>query len=457
MTARWAQLPPELRVRSEPLAAIFAIFFAPWTIAVRLPAVAFVLGAIAATSSPRWLILALFIVFVINTSPGVGILVPLIAVPLYIWGSHAWLACLLAVLGWSAYVETNAHFAQTKRQAELLLSDILSETSKYVIREIPVPDDIKHAFWSYQLKERRNRWAAAYNKKLNLPQIITYENPSVIRAFQFAPIDGKAVVGSAVAFPFDRYASLIFVRHGFESLSDAQRLQLFHELAHGTPEGREVILRPIRWQSAAYISAITTLLFWLITTILLVRHPSSPKLWVALAASVIANLIRFLCVTHVNRIATAASEVLADSMSLTRSEFLVDDRWMLRATNLAKRLESELSLLNPDDPRWFEVRFRIGWIRRWLSLGGIPVYHGADVDPRIFLALVLYAVAGFCCNPVTLIPWIFWISAPLAFLSFQGVTGRNAMKTDLMLREIDRRISERLRIAQQMRQSAIPA
>jgi hypothetical protein len=364
-----------------------------WSAGVRFPLIAYSLGA-AMQYSP-WLIApGLFLLIGFAVDPRIlGIITGLGSIPVFFLIPNPWCACFLAALGFSAYVECRSEYLHDQAQTKLLTADLLSPTSGYSFDEIPVPQGIYEGFPSYAAKEAGRALRQKAAGWTGVSDAFLHFNAKPVRVFRFQSAHQDRSVGAAVAYPFHWISSLVFVREDFDSLSDAQRFQIYHELAHGTGEGTDVLLKPIRWRTSNLLASIFMTSFFIVSCAVVYRDPSFTTT-ASLICLGFGNYLRLLIVLQVQKLSLAASEVLADSVALTHPDFSAHEKWKTRAANQAQRLEDELADMPIDAPRRMQVGFRALWLRRWLFLGEVPPYPAADVDPRALIAFVFYLAAG---------------------------------------------------------------
>jgi len=417
-----------------------------WVWAVRLPFMAFAYGAAAATSDYSlfwWLAFSpVFFAFVELTSLflfPVGLIV-------YFVGGNPWLALILTASLLIVVVDSSAGFTCTKHQVELLQADLLSGASRFRLEELDVDEELLKGFPTYSTKKKG--WELSR-------RLITFNREFVsfltkpLRVFQFEPLGRVSVTGAAVAFSFDRYPSLIFVRNRIEALSDAQMFQLFHELAHGTPEGRSPRERAVRWDICTHIYgpiACLVLIPSCIATV--VAAPWHVDGWMACGALLVANALRNRTRSLVADLTDGASEALADAVALAHPRYSLDDKWIERAQRLSLRLSDELSTLKPIDERYFPTLLRRASLQRWLTRGEVLPYYGYDVHwPYLLPAVALFAMSGYFAIYVHALPApIFWGTGFLTVLA-TSVLARNGLMSHQLLLKVDSALTERLKNA----------
>lgn len=140
--------------------------------------------------------------------------------------------------------------------------------------------------------------------------------------------------------------------------------KIHHELAHGTPEGFDILLRPLRWEAARVVAALMTYCMYAGCAFVLFREPTSVVNWFAASALVWAGMWRSSGVTNQNFIAIGSSEALADSVALAHPDFLREDRWRQRAMSLLRRLLDEAEGADRTDPKSYAILARIIWLKR---------------------------------------------------------------------------------------------
>jgi hypothetical protein len=371
-------------------ARLFAPFLGPWVPAVRLPILAFMLG-ICVRESTWWLLGGLLLSLCAIRFYVVFILLLPIGLIAYYLSHPAWYPCLLLGCSLIPWIETRCSYLQTYNQVDALLSDLLSPTSSFSFGELEIPPEVLRGFASYRGKSLA--LAAARRKLPSLAQgLVPLREP--VRMFRFQPLGGHKATGAAAAFAVEGYSSLVFVRQSFEKLTDGQRLQVYHELGHGTPEGSNMLIRPLRW---SVISPFDPPMF--LAMCLLCATPNHDwHRWLALGFLSLAHWLRLKVSIFYQKISTDANEVLADSIALSHPDFLEGDGWKLRAQDLAKRLEGEVKYFGAKHPRLTVVLFRANWLRGWVERGRILPYLSWDVDLKLLYASVLYVLAGYYAN-----------------------------------------------------------
>jgi hypothetical protein len=385
------------------MARLVAPLWVFWIGAVRFPLTAFALGAML--PGHPWLIIAgIVVLLIITLKPALGVVAAILVAPISAAYHAWWLACFMSSLGLALYVEAKASYLYTEKQVDLLNNDLLASPSRYIFHELQLPLQILHGFPSYSFKEALRQRAYARARRLGISpiELATFDTPS-IRIFRFTPSDEDRSVGAAVAFPFIRYSSLIFVRHSFETLNDAQRCQLYHELGHGTPEGVEIFLRSWRWRVITPFATLFGLVLLAVVTVAAFRGVRLAG--VSLAAFVLATYLRLRTESAARELADAAPEVLADNIALTHSDF-AGGKWRERALNLSKRLRDQIAYSRMPGTAAFTYFLRMKWLERWLSLDHIPPYMVVDVDPTSLPAFVLFVVAGYFAAPIPVALWL---------------------------------------------------
>jgi hypothetical protein len=293
----------------------------------------------------------------------------------------------------------------TKRQVEALTVDLFSSESKHEIEELDMPSDVLKGF-GYESKVGAMKMAYKFiYSHFPAMQDVLVPPSKPLRIFRFSAKDETATTGTAAAYPIARYSSLVFVRQGLEELRDAQRLQIYHELGHGTIGGTEAFYRSLRWEIVAPFDSFLLLLMIVICF-------DSGSLWhrlTALNLVLIAHWLRNAAASYTKKMALGASEVYADSLALRHPDFSLTDKWMTRAQNLLKRLEDDMRYGLSSSERNFALFFRIKWLERWISLGYVPKYLALDIDTRYHLAFALYLLAGWVAAPSTkYLHTVFW-------------------------------------------------
>jgi hypothetical protein len=405
----------------------------PWLHAVRVPFVAFVWG-VCIRESLWFLPLGLLVLVVKRKFPPAQPSMLLIGLTTYFLGHAGWQACFFLSLWFESFLESRCNYLHTKRQVEAVMGDFFSPTANFELQELQVPASVLSGFPSYEVKA--NVLKFAYERIIaQVPAARSLLVPcsQPLRLFRFWPKDGTRATGAAAAYPIARYSSLIFVRQDFEELSEAQRLQVYHELGHGGLGGTEIFYRPLRWEMVAPFDFLMLLQMFLLTL-----EPRSIGLRILAGGLLwIAAWSRKSAMDHTKRISIGASEAFADSVALSHPDFRDADKWKLRAENLAKRLKDEMRFIGADHPRYLSLLFRARWLGRWLSLGYIPEYLTQDIDLRIHLAFFLFLFAGYTANPTSAyLATDFWglvIIIALCLISFS----QNGRRTNNLLKQLD--------------------
>jgi hypothetical protein len=220
-----------------------------------------------------------------------------------------------------------------------------------------------------------------------------YDKP--VRVFRFRPSDEGKATNAAVAFPIESNSSLVFVRATFDDLSEGQRLQLYHELAHGTTEGGAAVARGLKWKTLATLGfplfcALSALCFF-------ATHDWHR--WLSLGLLIAASWFRRRGAKFIANWNSADNECLADSIALAHPDFETNDKWKKLAENLAKRLEDEAKMITRSDPKYSTVIVRADRLRKCLSSGSILLGQFAgDLIHWFYLAVPLYFLAGYFAN-----------------------------------------------------------
>jgi len=355
----------------------------PWLTAVRIPLLAFILGAVARESF-WWVLGGIAVILVTPTPAREWLLIPL-GLATYFLSSHILFACFLVGLALTPYLDTQADYLHVKSQVEALTSDLLSSQSHYVIEEQALPPSFWEKFRLYSRKQQTINYLKRLRSKAG------FSSTEAVRIFRFGFSGEEKATGAAAAFPISVYSNLVFVRGTLDELNDAQRFQLYHELGHGTDEGVRMFVRGLRWQVLRQFE--TPIHFGL--AVLCAVGTQTWYRWVALAFLFAALWLRSIGANFTMRVSSAASEILADSLALTHTDFFEEGKWKERAENLALRLEDEGSLLTRSDPRAFMVFMRANWLRKWLKVGEVQAVVPYDIDPRLHLAFPLYLLSGF--------------------------------------------------------------
>jgi hypothetical protein len=407
MTARSADPVGDLASIRLAEAGRFAAWITPWLTTVRIPLLAFLLGAVARDSI--WWVCGGIGVILSVPSPLRVLLIP-VALATYFLSPHTLFACFLIALALTPCLDSEADYLHVKGQVNALTSDLLSDRTGYVIEELALPPDFDKSFGAYARAQR------IMDGLKKLRERTGYPSQRVLRLFRFGLSDGEKTTGAAAAFPIAVYSSLVFVRGTLDALNDAQRLQLYHELGHGTVAGRDMLLRGLRWQ---IMRKFETPMHFVIALLCGLASPTR-YVWVAWAFFCGAAWARSSGANFTIRLSSAANEVLADSFALTHADFIKEGKWKDRAASLAKRLEDEGTLLKRDDPRAFVVYMRGAWLRKWLELGEVQAVVPYDIDFRLHLAFPLYAFCGFFSHLVDSRPAaiLFWAITLVAILAF---------------------------------------
>ena len=405
----------------------------PWLHAVRVPFVAFVWG-ICIRESLWFLPLGLLVLVIKRKFPLAQPSMLLIGLTTYFVGHAGWQACFFLGLWFETFLESRCNYLHTKRQVEAVMGDFFSPIANYELQELQVPASVLKGFPSYKVKASALKFA--YERiiaQAPVARSLLVPRSQPLRLFRFWPKDSARATGAAAAYPITRYSSLIFVRQEFKELSEAQRLQIYHELGHGTPGGTEIFYRPLRWQIVAPFDFLMLLQMFLLSL-----EPTS--IWLRLLAGwflTMATWSRKSAMDHTKRIAIGASEAFADSVALSHPDFQEADKWKVRAENLAKRLNDERQLIGGNDPRSLTLFFRASWLERWISLGYIPEYLTQDIDLRIHLAFFLFLFAGYTANPTTAYVAIdFWGLVLIIAVCIISIS-QNGRRTNDLLKQLD--------------------
>ena len=410
-----------------------------WPSCVRFPALGYAVGASAAQSAGSG-VTALLLLYVISVAPALGVPAIAAAFAVFFIVDNVWLASVLACLAVLPYIESTADRIHTQQQAFLVLSDLLTEESPYSIVEIKPPTNLEKDFPGYKAKKfsfrpRRQDMRPPLDAESSSP----LEGP-VMRLFQFIPLEG-GIASAAVAYPVHRYASLIFVRQTFDDLNDAQRFQIYHELAHGTPEGTEMMLRKLRWDVAFPITIFSAAMLIALASWWVYKLEVGQ---LGLAMLLLGVVMTALSRRSVAQVSAGAAEVIADSIALLHPDFVVEEKWKRRAENLAKRLEGELIAMGSDDSRRFQVAYRRSWLLRHLTAGRVNTYHATDVDVRCLIAAAAFVASGyFAVLPDGVASDFFAWACGIAILGLIRL-GSNGMASLAAARAVQQGISQKM-------------
>lgn len=372
----WAKLPVGVRLSLERLFATNVYFWMP-TIALAFPP--FLCGVIAAHESIRWTFGICVVLFLIERYPILMFLEMPVSFIMYYFSSHAWSACLILGLSLNFWLENRCRYLHTRKQVNDLLSDLLAPGSPYSLEELQIPSSLVEGFWTYPLKQGLSRF-------IKLPD----DRP--VRVFRFQPSDEEKATNAAVAFPVENHPSLVFVRARFEDLTDGQRLQLYHELGHGTTEGSMMITRGLKWKTLARFGfplfcALSALCF---------SATHDWHRWLSLGLLIAASWFRRRGAKFIAEWNSTDNEILADSIALAHQDFEANEKWKKLAENLAKRLEDEAKLITRNDPKYFTITERAYQLRKCFRSGRILLTElSQDLDLRFFAAFPLYVLSGY--------------------------------------------------------------
>jgi hypothetical protein len=407
----------------------------------RLPLIPFSLGAAVLQSG--WLSLGLVLLIFSRKLVPFGYLWIPIAIGFQILDKHSWISCFLMALCFFMPVEAVTYCVHVQRQADALLSSLLSENSPYQVQELDVPQELLSGFTGGFLdREASERYAAVMRRAMSVANMPRFSNSQAVRVFRFDGQSKDKITTAAAAYALAWYPSLVFVRHSVEKLAAPLRLQLYHELGHATQSGMESLLRPIRWEASKLTSAFMTTALFTMCSIRVYQHPGRHGTWAAVALLLLAVFVRYGYVGYVRFTAHGESEALADHIALTQPEFRNDSSWRERAQRLATRLENELKFGNIAPRHAYVVSIRIKALRTALVKGTVNPYLSGDANLWCGSLAVLYFCAGMVADmPSTWVPILFWIGLILAvFRTFtigpfvQAATG--------LLSQIDARLQE---------------
>lgn len=410
----------------------------------RLPLISFSLGA--AVLQPGWRAIGLtLLIFSMKLVP-IGYLWIPIAIGSQVLDRHSWISCFLMALCFFMPIEAVAHCVHVQRQADALLSGLLSENSPYQVQELDVPQELLSGFMGGFAVERvpnaAKRYAAMLSRGMSRAKIPLFSSWQAVRVFRFDGQSKDKITTAAAAYALAWYPSLVFVRHSVEKLAPPIRLQLYHELGHATQSGMETLLRPVRWEASKTTSFLMTTALFTMCSTHLYQHPGKHGTWAAVSLLLLAVFVRYGYVGYVRLTAHGESEALADHIALTQPAFRNESSWRQRAERLATRLENELKFGNIAPRPAYVVSVRIKALRTALVKGTVNPYLSGDANLWCGSLALLYFCAGMVADmPSTWIPILFWIGLVLAvFRTFtigplvQAATG--------LLSQIDARLQE---------------
>jgi hypothetical protein len=353
----------------------------------------------------------------------------------YYFSSHAWLACLIFGLSLNLWLEFRSNYLLTRKQVNDLLSDLLAPGSTYSFEELQVPPALLEGFWTYSAKDQiRSRTAKGR----------PYDKP--VRVFRFQPSDEGKATNAAVAYPIESNSSLVFVRAEHDHLSEGQRLQLYHELAHGTTEGAATVTRGLRWKTLA---ALGFPLFCALSALCFLATHDWHR-WLSLGLLIAASWFRRRGAKFIANWNSTDNECLADSIALAHPDFQTNDKWKTRAENLAKRLEDEAKLITRSDPKYFTVIVRADQLRKCLSSGSILLNQFAgDLIHWFYLAVPFYFLAGYCASlPIAFAKITFRTLLVLVLVSWLLIL-LNLLRQTLSLHELKTALDGQLKLKAQ--------
>jgi hypothetical protein len=407
----------------------------------RLPLIPFSLGAAVLQSG--WLNLGLALLIFSRKLVPFGYLWIPIAIGFQIWDKHSWISCFLMALCFFMPIEAVANCVHVQRQADALLSGLLSENSSYQVQELDVPQDFLSGFTGGFLdRGASERYAAMMRRAMSMANMPLFSNSQAVRVFRFDGQSNDKITTAAAAYALAWYPSLVFVRHSVEKLAAPLRLQLYHELGHATQSGMETLLRPIRWEASKVTSLLMTTALFIMCFIRVYQHSGKHGTWAAVALLLLAIVVRYGYVGYVRLTAHGESEALADHIALTQPEFQADSSWRERAERLATRLENELKFGNIAPRHAYVVAARIKALRTALVKGTLHPYLSGDANFWSGSLAALYFSAGMVANmPSTWIPVLFWIGMILAVLRTINI-GPLVQAATGLLSQIDGRLQE---------------
>lgn len=370
----WNKLPVGVQLSLKRI-SVTKVYFWMQTVPLAFPA--FLCGVIVAHETVWWTFAVCLALFLIEMYPHSMFLTIPCGLVMYYFGFHPWSACLILGLSLNIWLWIRCYDLHTRRQIKDLLSDLFASGFSYSFEELEVPSGLLQGFVTYALKESQIKRRH-------------YDKP--VRVFRFWPSSGEKATNAAVAFPVENYSSLVFVRVRLEDLTDGQRFQLYHELAHGTPEGSLMITRGLKWKTLAPLGfplfcALSALCFF---------STHDWHRWLSLGLLVAASWFRRRGAKSVAEWNATDNEILADAIALAHPEFEANGKWKKLAENLAKRLEDEAELITKTNPRYPMVTERAYSLRSCLESGrilwGRPPH---DLDPWFLLVFPFYVLSGY--------------------------------------------------------------
>ncbi|MBB6053945.1 hypothetical protein [Armatimonas rosea] len=415
-------------------------FFVPATI---LPLLAYSMGA-AMREAPWFLAVGLVVLIITRFFFVFGCLTFLVSIPI-IGLRDGWIAIFLILTGMLIHLESLCNSEHTKRQSSYLLSGILDANSKYEFEEIDVPQELLKSFEVLQRKAtNQSAWVRAANIT-GAAGIIGLSGASLekpIRVFRYICKNPSELAGAAIAFPLLKYPSLIFVENSIADLNDAQRFQLYHELAHGSYDGLQINLRRLRWDLAHPLNRITmNPVIW--GSIALACFQRSIGSDISVIAVIIASFLRFYADKLEADIAPGTAEAMADSIAMRHPDFLDNDKWKVRAQNLFMRLSDEKHSMKSTDPRFRQVSYRANWIKRCIQLGTPDPYHYTDVNPILLPIFILYVISGYFTPISNNMAYWGGIFMVILYVYTSNAVGKNSKESYYAIKNIDEKLQPR--------------
>lgn len=412
---QWAKLPVGIRLSATRLYANQVQF---WMSTVRPAFPAFLCGVIAGHESIWWTFGVCVVLFLIERYAFLMLLEVPVSVVMYHFSFHAWSACLLLALSLNIWLEFHSEYLHARKQIDDLLSDLFAPGSSYSFEELDVPPALLDGFWSYQLK-------VVAARLFKMPGI------KPVRVIRFQPSDEGKATNAALAFPIDSSSSLVFVRVRFEDLTDGQRFQLYHELAHGTLEGSLMMALGIRWKTLA---AFGFPLFCAMSAMCFFSAHGWHR-WLSIGLLMTASWLRRRGAKFTTQSNSTDNEIIADSIALAHPDFQANEKWKERADSLAKRLEDEAKLITASAPKYFTLIDRVDWLRNCLRQGRIFAKIPYEIGLLFLPAFLFYALSGYYARlPNAYAGITFWTLLVLVFLSWLWMLSNLLLKLSCLTR-----------------------
>ncbi len=410
----------------------------------RIPFMGFALGA-ACADSWTWGFFGMASLLAAGITPVIGVLLSVYALAVmgfshdFSWGQVFFLGFAL----WRV-MEARAHQLFAIDQTELLLKDMLAPSSPIRFSEIVPPPSLLAAFPNYASKNNGvsliDRFARGEPTDTNGVKDIATFRRRPLRLFQIHQ-SAERWIAASVAFPFAYISSLVFLRQGMESMNAAQRFHLYHELGHGTPEGADILLRTYRWKVSAGIAYASLGALTLMIGMQFLENSNRTVMYLAIAALVVASILRLRASAFAEKMSAASAEVLADSIALSHPEFLHNETWKIRATRLASRLRDEIRDLPENDPRMTPANSRVRWLEVHLGRGKLLPYFSCDVDHKIWWSGVAYVACGYFAHPSGPALIVFSVATAVAVVIMLCWLPFIGMKAEKCLRDVQAAIN----------------